>query len=74
VRYAKWILYSSYEDEPVNLSGLPSVRELRLDVKLYGRGTGESGACWFSSTGKQVSTIASRQFTNSSEDSTIILY
>lgn len=67
-------LNASYDVEPVNLSGLPRVKLLKLDVKLYGRGTGDRGACWFSSTGKHVSTIASRQLTNNSEDSTIMLY
>jgi hypothetical protein len=38
-------LNASYDVEPVNLSGLPRVKLLKLDVKLYGRGTGDRGAC-----------------------------
>lgn len=63
-------IIQSYEVEP--LSGDPKVRLLKLDVKLYG--LGEDGTGWFSSTGKQVSTIASKQLTNNSDDSTTILY
>ena len=64
------IFIENYEDKP--LSGDPNVKLLKLDVKLYG--LGDEGTGWFSSAGKHVSTMASRQFTNSSEDSTIILY
>lgn len=52
--------------------GEPNVKLLRLELKWYGLGEGGTGAD--SSTGKQVSTMASRQFTNSSDDSPIILY
>lgn len=52
--------------------GEPTVRLLKLELKWYGRGGGTGTAG--SSTGKQVSTIASRQFTNSSDDSPIMLY
>lgn len=53
--------------------GEPIVKLLKLELKWPGRGDGGTGQEG-SSTGKQVSTIASRQFTNSSEDSPIILY
>lgn len=51
--------------------GEPSVRLLRLELKWYGLGDGGTGV---SSTGRHVSTIASRQLTNSSDDSPIMLY
>lgn len=53
--------------------GEPIVRLLRLELRWYGRGEGGTGIAG-SSTGKQVSTIASRQLTKSSEDSPIMLY
>lgn len=52
--------------------GEPSVRLLRLELKLYGFGDGGTAA--FSSRGKHVSTIASKQLTNSSDDSPMRLY
>lgn len=52
--------------------GEPSVRLLRLELRLYGRGEGGTGPD--SSPGKQVSTMASKQLTNNSEDSPIMLY
>ena len=48
------------------------MRLLRLELRLYGRGDGGIGV--LSSTGRHVSTIASRKLTNSSDDSTIMLY
>lgn len=53
--------------------GEPSVKLLMLELKWYGRGDG--GTPGDSSTkNRHVSTIASRQLTNSSDDSTIMLY
>lgn len=52
--------------------GDPKVRLLRLELKLYGRGDGGTGVV--SSPGRHVSTIASKQFTNNSDDSPIIVY
>lgn len=52
--------------------GEPSVRLLKLELKWYGFGDG--GTVVVSSTGKHVSTIASKQFTNNSDDSPIKLY
>lgn len=52
--------------------GDPNVKLLRLELKWYGLGDGGTGVD--SSTGRHVSTIASRQFTNNSDDSPIMLY
>lgn len=49
-----------------------NVRLLRLQLKLCTRGGAVVPAA--SSTGKHVSTIASKQFTNNSDDSPIKLY
>lgn len=53
--------------------GDPNVKLLRLELKLYGLGDGGTGGV-SSTENKHVSTIASKQFTNSSDDSTIMLY
>lgn len=52
--------------------GEPKVRLLRLELKLYGRGDGGTGTV--SSPGRHVSTMASKQLTNNSDDSPIIVY
>lgn len=53
--------------------GEPNVKLLKLELRFwYGLGDGGTGAD--SSTGRHVSTIASKQLTNSSDDSPIILY
>lgn len=78
-RSGKTILIESYtiiknvtvDYSPLSV-GEPNVRLLRLELRWYGLGDG--GTVVESSWGRHVSTIASRQFTNNSDDSPIMLY